>query len=159
MGSQPKERLREQEENARRKAAMATLAQTPGDVLAAVWDVFGSPVEAKLLRGPETGLVTLRGRIGGGGAPFNVGEATVTRATVRLASGEIGHSYALGRDREKARIAATVDALWQRADSRAAVEEKILAPLAARSAQADAERRAETAATRVDFFTMVRGED
>jgi alpha-D-ribose 1-methylphosphonate 5-triphosphate synthase subunit PhnG len=159
MGSQPKERLREQEENARRKATMATLASAPGDVLAAIWGAFGAPVEAKLLRGPETGLVTLRGRIGGGGAPFNVGEATVTRATVRLASGEIGHSYALGRDREKARIAAIIDALWQRADSRAAVEEKIIAPLAARAAQADAERRAETAATRVDFFTMVRGED
>jgi alpha-D-ribose 1-methylphosphonate 5-triphosphate synthase subunit PhnG len=159
MGSQPKERLREQEENARRKAAMATLAGAPGDVLASIWAAFGARVEAKLLRGPETGLVTLRGRIGGGGAPFNVGEATVTRATVRLASGEIGHSYALGRDREKARIAATIDALWQRADSRAAVEDRIIAPLAARAAQADAERRAETAATRVDFFTMVRGED
>ncbi len=55
----------------------------------------------------------LRGRIGGDGAPFNVGEATVTRAAVQLASGETGFGYVLGRDREKARLVALCDALWQ----------------------------------------------
>ena len=83
------------------------------------------------MRGPETGLVMLRGRIGGGGAPFNFGEATVTRATVRLPGGAIGHSYALGRDKEKARLAAIADALWQDPAERADVEAKVLAPLRA----------------------------
>lgn len=159
MASGSKDRLRDQEENASRKAAMAALAAAPEGDLQALWRDADMAVQATLLRGPETGLVTLRGRIGGGGAPFNFGEATVTRATVKLASGEIGHAYALGRDREKARISATIDALWQRADMRAAVEDRILAPLRTRAAEADARRRAETAATRVDFFTMVRGED
>ncbi len=159
MASAPRDRLRDQDENARRKAAMAALAAAPADDLKALWQEAGISVETKPLRGPETGLVTLRGRMGGGGAPFNFGEATVTRATVRLATGEIGHAYALGRDREKARISATIDALLQRADMRAAVEARILAPLTAKAAQADAQQRAETAATRVDFFTMVRGED
>ncbi|MFN3546721.1 MAG: phosphonate C-P lyase system protein PhnG [Mesorhizobium sp.] len=159
MASAPRDRLREQEVNARRKSAMAAMAAAPAEDLLALWREAGITVDAKPLRGPETGLVTLRGRMGGGGAPFNFGEATVTRATVRLATGEIGHAYALGRDREKARISATIDALWQRADMRAAVEERIIAPLTARAAKADAQRRAETAATRVDFFTMVRGDD
>ena len=159
MASAPRDRLRDQEENARRKAAMAALAAAPAEDLQTLWRDAGFAVEARPLRGPETGLVTLRGRMGGGGAPFNFGEATVTRATVRLATGEIGHAYALGRDRDKARISATIDALWQRADMRAAVEERIIAPLAVKAARADAQRRAETAATRVDFFTMVRGED
>jgi alpha-D-ribose 1-methylphosphonate 5-triphosphate synthase subunit PhnG len=159
MASSPRDRLREQDENARRRAAMAALAAAPTDDLLAVWQAAAISVEVKPLRGPETGLVTLRGRMGGGGAPFNFGEATVTRATVRLATGEVGHAYALGRDREKARISATIDALWQRADMRAAVEDRIIAPLAAKAVQADVQRRAETAATRVDFFTMVRGED
>ncbi|TIM91491.1 MAG: phosphonate C-P lyase system protein PhnG, partial [Mesorhizobium sp.] len=79
-----------------RKAVMATLAQSTGDDIVRLWNESGLPSEAELLRGPETGLVTVRGRIGGGGAPFNVGEATVTRATVRLASGEVGHCYVLG---------------------------------------------------------------
>ena len=159
MASAPRDRLRDQEENAERKAAMAALAAASAEDVRALWQAAAFAIEAKALRGPETGLVTLRGRMGGGGAPFNFGEATVTRATVRLSTGEIGHSYALGRDSEKARISATVDALWQRADMRAAVEDRIIAPLRDRAAQADAQRRAETAATRVDFFTMVRGED
>jgi alpha-D-ribose 1-methylphosphonate 5-triphosphate synthase subunit PhnG len=115
--------------------------------------------EPSELRRPETGLVMLRGRIAGQGARFNLGEATVTRASVRLPSGEIGASYILGRDAERARLAALVDALWQCADYRVAVEAHVLAPSRARQ---DAERQAKaerTAATKVDFFTLVRGED
>ena len=104
-------------------------------------------------------LVSRRGRIGGGGAPFNVGEATVTRATVKLPGGEIGHSYALGRDREKARLAAIIDALWQSGSHRDDVERAILAPLRSEAEAAEQKREEETAATRVEFFTMVRGED
>ena len=146
-------------EAAGRQAAMATLAHSAAEELRRLWDEGGLTREAHLLRGPETGLVTLRGRIGGGGAPFNLGEATVTRATVRLADGSVGHAYALGRDKEKARLSAIADALWQQPASRAAIEAKVLAPLRATATAADDKRRAETAATKVDFFTMVRGED
>jgi alpha-D-ribose 1-methylphosphonate 5-triphosphate synthase subunit PhnG len=152
-------RGQEAREQAGRKAAMATLVQSSGDDLARLWSEAGLPLEAELLRGPETGLVTVRGRIGGGGAPFNVGEATVTRATVRLPSGQVGHSYALGRDRQKAKLAAIADALWQDPAHREAVETRVIAPLREALAGAREKRRAETAATKVDFFTMVRGED
>ncbi|WP_264830140.1 phosphonate C-P lyase system protein PhnG, partial [Klebsiella aerogenes] len=70
---------------------MATLSHAAAEEITRLWSEAGLPSEAELLRGPETGLVTVRGRIGGGGAPFNVGEATVTRATVRLPSGQVGH--------------------------------------------------------------------
>jgi alpha-D-ribose 1-methylphosphonate 5-triphosphate synthase subunit PhnG len=142
-----------------RRAMMALLSRAAPARLTTLWGESGLSATSEPVRGPETGLVTVRGRMGGGGAPFNLGEATVTRATVRLASGEIGHSYALGRSSEKARIAATIDALWQQAGRRGEIEAKILGPL--RQEQADAARtvRDEVAATRVDFFTMVRGED
>jgi alpha-D-ribose 1-methylphosphonate 5-triphosphate synthase subunit PhnG len=152
-------RGQEAREQVGRKALMATLAHAEADEIARLWSVSGLPSEAELLRGPETGLVTVRGRIGGGGAPFNVGEATVTRATVRLPSGQIGHSYALGRDKGKARLAAIADALWQDPAQREAVETKLAAPLRAALDAARETRRVETAATKVDFFTMVRGED
>ncbi|MEO5756862.1 MAG: phosphonate C-P lyase system protein PhnG [Mesorhizobium sp.] len=152
-------RGQEARDQAGRKAAMATLAQSSGDDIVQLWNVSGLPVEAELLRGPETGLVTMRGRIGGGGAPFNVGEATVTRATVRLASGQVGHCYALGRDKQKARLAAIADALWQDPAHRHEVETRLIAPLQATLTEQREKRRAETAATKVDFFTMVRGED
>jgi alpha-D-ribose 1-methylphosphonate 5-triphosphate synthase subunit PhnG len=152
-------RGQEAREQAGRKALMATLAHAEADEIARLWNESGLPSEAELLRGPETGLVTVRGRIGGGGAPFNVGEATVTRATVRLPSGQIGHSYALGRDKDKARLAAIADALWQDPAHRETVETKLAAPLRATLDAARETRRVETAATKVDFFTMVRGED
>ena len=153
------DRRSERQEEAERKAAMATLAAAPAQMLADLWAAAELPEDAQPVRGPETGLVTIRGRIGGGGAPFNVGEATVTRATVKLPTGEIGHAYALGRDREKARLSAIADALWQTARGRALVQSRRLQPLGAMRADADIRRREQTAATKVDFFTMVRGED
>ena len=114
---------------------------------------------ARDLKPVETGLVMLRGRAGGDGAPFNLGEATVTRAVVELPGGERGYSHVLGRDAERARCAAILDALWLRRESRSEVEEKVLIPIAERLQADKAKADAETAATRVDFFTLVRGED
>ena len=153
------EREQQKKTDAARKAAMAAFASASREELRELSDKAGLILDAETLRGPETGLVTVRGRIGGGGSVFNTGEATVTRATVRLPSGQVGHAYALGRDKEKARLAAILDASWCAKDTRAIVEAKIIAPLLEKRAAADARRRAETAATKVDFFTMVRGED
>jgi alpha-D-ribose 1-methylphosphonate 5-triphosphate synthase subunit PhnG len=110
------------------------------------------------VRKPEIGLVMLRGRMGGDGAPFNLGEATVSRAAVRINSGEVGVSYCLGRDLPRARLAAVLDALWQRGDHDL-IETVFVAPVAARLEEERAARAAKTEATRVDFFTLVRGED
>ncbi|MDM7849944.1 phosphonate C-P lyase system protein PhnG [Pseudochrobactrum kiredjianiae] len=147
----------------RRKVA-ALLAKAELQELASFWSNQSEQPQVDVLRGPETGLVMVRGRIGGGGAPFNLGETTVTRATVRVASGassegSVGHSYALGRDHEKARLAAIADALWQAPQSRAAVERDLLQKIAQRLDARATQRRREAAATKVDFFTMVRGDD
>jgi alpha-D-ribose 1-methylphosphonate 5-triphosphate synthase subunit PhnG len=142
---------------AARKAAMATLADADlrelQDGLAAI-----GPVDMTEMRPAETGLVMLRGRIGGDGAAFNLGEAPVTRAAVRLSTGETGFSYILGRDAEKARAAALCDALWQSPRHRDAVDRHILMPVRERCARERLRTREETAATRVDFFTLVRGD-
>jgi alpha-D-ribose 1-methylphosphonate 5-triphosphate synthase subunit PhnG len=100
----------------------------------------------------------IRGRIGGDGAPFNLGEASVSRAAIRLPSGEIGFGYVLGRDSQKAELIALCDALIQNDALAIAVEQKIVAPLRGELEAARAKRAAETAATRVDFYTLVRGE-
>ena len=142
-----------------RQANMAVLARAKPAVLAARWAELGTEPAHERVRGPETGLVMVRGRAGGGGAPFNLGEATVTRATVRLATGEVGHAYALGRDTEKVMTAALVDALWQQPANRDAIRKTVIEPLAASEAVADQTRRGESAATKVNFFTLVRGED
>jgi alpha-D-ribose 1-methylphosphonate 5-triphosphate synthase subunit PhnG len=144
---------------AQRRAAMAVLAKAKAADIARGLAHVGSDVAFTDARPAEIGLVMLRGRIGGGGAPFNIGEATVTRAAVKLASGETGFGYVLGRDREKARLAALCDALWQIDAKRQPVEDHIIAPLRQQQQECRTIARAQTAATRVDFFTLVRGED
>jgi alpha-D-ribose 1-methylphosphonate 5-triphosphate synthase subunit PhnG len=144
---------------AQRRAAMAVLAWAKADDIAHGLSLVGDDVNFTELRPAEIGLVMLRGRIGGDGAPFNVGEATVTRAAVQIASGETGFGYVLGRDRRKAGLAALCDALWQAEGYRQRLEQHVLAPLRRCQQESRSTVRAQTAATRVDFFTLVRGED
>ncbi|MGE4528636.1 MAG: phosphonate C-P lyase system protein PhnG [Rhodospirillaceae bacterium] len=119
---------------------------------------IGLAEEVRVLRAPEVGLVMVRGRVGGGGAPFNLGEMPVARCSVALADGTVGHAYVAGRDRAKARAAAILDALMQRPESRAELERTLIAPLAAALAARQRAAAEKAAATRVDFFTMVRGD-
>jgi alpha-D-ribose 1-methylphosphonate 5-triphosphate synthase subunit PhnG len=111
------------------------------------------------VRPTESGLVMLRGRIGGSGAPFNLGEATVTRAAVRLGTGETGFSYLLGRSKARARLAAILDAAGQNAAFRVSIEQHLVHPVTRRLDNERRIAREEAAATRVEFFTLVRGED
>lgn len=143
----------------KRREAMAVLAQAGRDAIARALAESHCAAEFVDLREPETGLVMLRGRVGGNGAPFNLGEATVTRAAVQLASGEKGFAYVLGRDAGKARLAAVCDALWQAAESRPRIERYVIDPLRRERERDVQHARACTAATKVDFFTLVRGED
>lgn len=106
------------------------------------------------LRGPETGLVMARGRQGGDGAPFNLGEVTVTRCSVRLADGAVGHAYVAGRDARQAELAAVLDAALQDPARRPALLDAVIEPLAAAQAERAAHDAAKAAATRVQFFTM-----
>jgi len=136
---------------------MAVLAHSATADIAGRLGTMALPVYEDL-RQPENGLVMVRGRVGGDGAPFNLGEATVSRAAVRLASGEVGFGYTLGRDGEKARLIALCDALAQSQDFGAAVERDVIAPLREQLMVERKQVAAETAATKVDFYTMVRGE-
>jgi alpha-D-ribose 1-methylphosphonate 5-triphosphate synthase subunit PhnG len=145
-----------------RRTALAVLVRASEEELAGAFDEIAeiAPAPAfETVRRPETGLVMVSGRIGGGGAPFNVGEVTVTRCVVRLASGEVGFGHVLGRDAARAELVARFDALLQSERYCGIVEEKVLKPVAGRIRDEDELTRRQTAATRVNFFTMVRGED
>ena len=141
-------------DTAPRRRWMAVLARADGDSIAAGLGRLPDLPPWRVLRGPESGLVMVRGRAGGGGAPFNLGEMSVTRCTVRVASGEVGHAYVAGRDGRRAELAAAVDALMQRADLRDVVAEAVVEPLARGQADQRKAIAARAAATRVQFFTM-----
>jgi alpha-D-ribose 1-methylphosphonate 5-triphosphate synthase subunit PhnG len=130
---------------------MAVLARARPDELTAR---LGPLPAYRVLRGPEVGLVMVRGRTGGGGAPFNLGEMTTTRCTVRTETGIVGHAYIAGRDERLAELAAVADALLQDPPRQTKLLEHVIAPLAAsQQAQRDAVS-AKAAATRVEFFAM-----
>jgi alpha-D-ribose 1-methylphosphonate 5-triphosphate synthase subunit PhnG len=142
---------------AHRKLAMTVLAHSESADISGRLDTIALPAHENLLE-PENGLVMVRGRIGGDGAPFNLGEATVSRAAVRLSTGEVGFGYTLGRDRQKAQLIALCDAMVQSDQFAGSVEANVIAPLRAAIVAKQNRQAAETAATRVDFYTLVRGE-
>lgn len=135
---------------------MGLLARAPAARLA---ELMPAPLpDHALLRAPEVGAVMVRGRTGATGAPFNLGEMTVTRCSLQLADGTVGHAWVQGRDKDHARRAAVVDALLQGAEA-AQMHAAVLAPLQAEETARRAARAAKAAATKVEFFTLVRGED
>lgn len=144
-------------ESRRRQRWLSLLAKSPCARVEALWaEIQRELPPASPLRRPEIGLVMVQGRISGTGAAFCAGEMTATRAAVRLDSGEVGIGYVGGRNARHAEIVAAIDALGQRAEWRALLERRIVAPLAD---EAEARRRlaaARTNATKVDFFTVTR---
>ncbi len=109
------------------------------------------------VRAAEFGMVMLRGRMGGTGDAFNLGEATVTRSAVRVGE-RLGVGYTLGRDARKAELMALFDALLQDPHRRTSLLVELVEPLADAQARRREQASRSAAASRVDFFTMVRGE-
>lgn len=128
-----------------------------GEIERAVLGFDAQPDQFEMLRAPEVGLVMAKARAGGSGAPFHLGEVTVTRCAVRSPAGLVGIGWVQGRRPERAAQIARLDAVFQAADP------AHLEPVIDRLDAALADRRAavarKAAATKVEFFTLVRGED
>src|SRR5689334_15811232 len=117
--------------HAERRHWMAVLARADSVAIASLIGTSGGIPEYRRLRGPEAGLVMVRGRAGGGGAAFNLGEMTVTRCTVRTETGFVGHAYVAGRDERQAEMAALADALLQDPAQQPRLLATLIEPLAA----------------------------
>jgi len=141
-----------------RKTWLGLLARAPQGRIASLLSQVGPVPPATDLRRPEVGSVMVQGRAGGTGNAFNLGEMTVTRCSLQLPCGTVGHGYVQGRSKADARAAAVVDALLQ-TDYTNRVHAAVTALLAAEAAARQKSRAAKAAATRVEFFTLVRGED
>ena len=152
--------MRQEFDNSERRQWLGLLARAPLDLLEQ-WaqDAASGELPSRTwLRRPETGLAMVRARAGGSGEKFNLGEMTLTRCALRLSSGQTGVAYVQGRSARKAELAAFADGLLQAPDHGEAVRQKLIAPL---RLHIDAQRhgkQAQAQATRVDFFTLVRGE-
>ena len=137
---------------------MSVLALASRDELERGWSDLATRPAYRRLRGPEVGLVMVRARAGGTGTRFNLGEMTVVRCSVELEDGTLGHAYAGGRDRRHAELSAVFDALLQR-EVGTELRRTLVEPLARGQESQRQAAVARAAASRVEFFTMVRGED
>lgn len=136
-----------------RRHWMAVLARASGEDIAERLATLPPLPPHTALRPAETGLVMVRGRAGGDGVAFNLGEMTVTRCAVRLGE-RVGHAYVAGRDKRQAELAALLDAALQDPAWHDALMGGVVVPLAAgQTARRDAEAR-RAAATKVEFLAM-----
>lgn len=138
---------------------MAVLAHSLPHELASRWAELELAPQYQVIRQPETGLVQIQARMGATGQRFFAGDTTITRAVVQLSNGIYGYSYLLGRDKAHAERCAAIDALMQDKAHFHALQETLIAPLADNREQRLAKRRAEVNTSRVDFFTLVRGDN
>ncbi|EDP63700.1 phosphonate metabolism protein [alpha proteobacterium BAL199] len=148
------------EQSAERRARqrwMSILAKAEFSDLDTLWNNLPSKPTWTVVRLPEIGMVMARGRAGGTGQRFNLGEVAVTRCAVQLEFGAVGFGYVMGRNRRHAELAAAVDAMLQTPSRRDALERAIIAPLTLRLDEKRLNRSRKAAATKVEFFTMVRG--
>ena len=140
-----------------RKNWLSILAKAKTKDLNECWRKVKNLPNYKLLRAPEIGGAMVQGRLGATGDSFNLGEMTVTRCSVQLETGEIGHGYIQGREKEAAEKVAVLDAIMQ-GTRRHEVESLVIAPLTKLYHQGKEANLKKAAATKVEFFTMARGE-
>lgn len=146
------------EDHAPRQHWLGLMAKAPQGRVATLLDAAVDRPQFTWLRAPEVGSTMVRARAGATGAPFNLGEVTVTRCALTLTTGEVGHAYIQGRSKTCAEAVAMVDALMQTAAA-ATLQAEVLDVLEREQTTKRDARAAKAAATKVDFFTMVRGED
>ncbi len=142
-----------------RQCWMAVLAASTPQQLKAHWQALDLRVDFHLVRAPEIGLTQLQARMGATGRRFVLGDMTVTRAVIRLAGGAYGYSYVAGRDKAHAELCALADALLQLPAHHEQLQQRLIEPLAALRREQQQARAREIAASRVDFFTLVRGDN
>lgn len=143
-----------------RQRRLRLLARADRATLEAALAALPTQPEWRRLKQPETGLAMVRARAGGAGQRFNLGEMTVSRCVVALGDGgRMGVGYVQGRDRRRAELVAVFDALSQDAAGAEQIEQLLIAPVEQKLAHERSKREAKVAATKVDFFTLVRGED
>lgn len=147
------------EAQADRRYWMSVLAKAESRELSAAWDSLAEPPDHDWIRRPETGMTMVRGRAGGTGKAFNLGEMTVTRCAVNVGDGIMGVAYVRGRDHRHCELAALFDALMQDPRRHDEIDKAVIRPLARAQEERKREARNKTAATRVDFFTMATGRE
>lgn len=138
---------------------MSVLAHAPTAELLRLSDATVKEFSFEIIRAPEIGLAQVRARMGNTGEQFNLGDMTLTRCVVRSSLNTVGYGYIGGRNKAHAQRAAELDALLQDPQLGEVLMERVISPMEAIESKERAKRQQQVDATRVEFFTLVRGED
>jgi alpha-D-ribose 1-methylphosphonate 5-triphosphate synthase subunit PhnG len=141
-----------------RKEWLGILARASTDELEKLLSPLISTLKMRWVRPPEIGMIMLRARIGGIGDLFNMGEATITRCAVQLEPGALGIGYTLGREKRKAELIAIADALLQDTLVQNKLLQTIISTIKSNQTERIHQEQSEMAKSKVEFFTMVRGD-
>ncbi|MGD1698896.1 phosphonate C-P lyase system protein PhnG [Dapis sp. BLCC M229] len=141
-----------------RQKWMATLAKSNLNQLETKVAEIGTLPEYSFIRPPEIGLTMVRGRAGGTGQVFNLGEMTITRCTVNIEE-VIGFGYVAGRSYRHAELAALCDGLMQLPEWHDLVQSIVIEFLEAEAKRKMETQQCQTEATKVNFFTLARGDE
>ena len=141
-----------------RRLWLSVLAKAEEQHLERSWNALSEDVEYVLTRQPEVGTVMVRGRVGGTGPAFNFGETTITRCSAQLSNGNHGFGYVIGRKPRHAELIAVFDALMQDQSWRGKHGATLLEPLIEKQKDSAQAMRAKSEKTRVEFFTLSRGD-
>ncbi|WP_397606023.1 phosphonate C-P lyase system protein PhnG [Sphingorhabdus sp.] len=139
-----------------RQRAHALIAKSPHETVRELFERMERLPTLSHVRPTDTGLIMVRGKVGGDGARFNLGELPVTRAALRIGGGQVGIGYVAGRNDDHAELAALADAMVQSPEWSDTLEQGVLKPLARELDTSKQEKGRKAAATKVEFFTMVR---
>ena len=138
-----------------RRDWLAILVRVPANEVIAASNEFDFSVV--ILKGPEVGLLMTNGRIHSTGRPFHLGEVSLTKCVLKDDQGLLGYGHIIGRNKQQAKAIALFDLALQRINS---AEPALIRLNAWKEEVAEIEAMESEAVekTRVDFFTMVRGE-
>lgn len=154
----------------KRQLLLSVLSKSAFNDIDNFWQTLSITPSYTLLKTPEVGMTMVRAKTGGAGQEFNMGEMTVTRTVIRLDSiescsesektqaGIIGFGYTAGRETKKSELIAVIDACFQLSAYAELIEEKILQPLSEQLQEKETLQSEKVDSTKVNFFTMVRGE-
>ena len=145
-------------EKSYRQYLLSILSKSTLADIKAKWEALSIAPTYYFLKKPEIGMAMVKAKAGGTGQPFNMGEMTVTRCVIKLDSHEIGYGYTAGRDKMKSELIALIDACFQITHWTHAISEQLIQPLATIIEEKNAQQRHKVEATKVNFYTMVRGE-
>ncbi|MEB3213966.1 MAG: phosphonate C-P lyase system protein PhnG [Leptolyngbyaceae bacterium] len=148
-----------------RQEWMATLAKASLNDLEQAKEQLSDIPCYRFLRAPETGLTMVRGRAGGTGELFNLGEMTLTRCVIQLndvrddeGAPLTGFGYVGGRSHRHAELAALFDALLQHPDWFVTLHSTVIQSLRVKAQNKKDQQQRQTEATRVNFLTLARAE-